>query len=122
MIDGKSTSVPVVCSLGALLNGLGHACSHCLAKLTHCKTVEGKFEHDVREAQRQQNREAECIILEIESGRCPARRNDDRQPPPRHLVPMDHLGFDEPVKVVVGVYKREQAGEPRVEPQIRNAE
>ena len=86
------------------------------AKLAEREAVQGKLEHDVREAECEQDREAERVVIEIERGRRGARGNDQREPLLGHLIPVDDLGFDEPVEVVIGVDESEQAGEPGIEP------
>ena len=67
------------------------------------------------EAQRQQDSEAERIIVEIKRGGGGAGGGHERQPRSRNFGPADHVGFDEPVEVVVGVDEGEQAGQPRIE-------
>jgi len=76
----------------------------------------------VDQAQRQQEGEAERVVVEIERG---GRRTGGRhrgQPRLRHRGPADHVGFDEPVEVVIGVDEGEQAGQPGVEHEAGYAE
>src|SRR3984957_9988010 len=92
------------------------------AELPKGKAVEWKFQHHMHEAERQQDGEAERVIVEIKRGRGGAGGGDERQPRSWNFGPADHIGFDEPIEIVVGINEGEQADQPRIESQIRNTE
>src|ERR1700704_2921516 len=92
------------------------------AELPKRQTVERKLQHDMHEAERQQYREAKRIVVEIKRGGCGACRGNQGQSRSRNIGPADHLGFDEPVQVVIGVDKGEQADQAGIEIKVRYSE
>src|SRR6202035_3727852 len=92
------------------------------AELPEREVVEREFQHHVYEAERQQDREAERVIVEIKRGRSGAGGAHERQTRLWNCGPADHVGFDEPVEVAVGINEGKQAGQPRIEFQVANTE
>ncbi len=76
----------------------------------------------MRQAQQQKNHEAVSVVVEIKASCGEAERGDRRQKRFGNRGPAHHVGFDEPVQVMVGVDERQEAGDPRIEAEMRNAE
>ena len=90
------------------------------AELADAEAVEGKFQQHVDQAQQENHEEAVDVVVEIQSGRCEAEQGDSGQAQFRNGGPADHIRFDEPIEIVIGVDEGEQAGDPGVEGQMRH--